>query len=186
MAIKTFSSGEVLTASDTNTYLANAGLVYVAGASFTAQTTVDITGISSTYKMYRLEYTARRVDTAGTAAATAQFRSSTTAQASGYYYGGIYANYLGATGSLVAGNNQASAWFPAADSFGAQSPCAFDICIDQAVSASWHGTLYFAGGAFWGGYAGACTTSLTLDRLRVTYTSGTCTGYWRLYGYREP
>jgi hypothetical protein len=29
MAIKTFTTGEVLTASDTNTYLANAGLVYV-------------------------------------------------------------------------------------------------------------------------------------------------------------
>jgi hypothetical protein len=29
MAIKTFTTGEVLTASDTNTYLANSGLVYV-------------------------------------------------------------------------------------------------------------------------------------------------------------
>ena len=29
MAIKTFTTGEVLTASDTNTYLANAGLVYI-------------------------------------------------------------------------------------------------------------------------------------------------------------
>jgi hypothetical protein len=29
MAIKTFTTGEVLTASDTNTYLANAGLVFV-------------------------------------------------------------------------------------------------------------------------------------------------------------
>jgi hypothetical protein len=29
MAIKTFTTGEVLTAADTNTYLANSGLVYV-------------------------------------------------------------------------------------------------------------------------------------------------------------
>jgi hypothetical protein len=28
MAIKTFTTGEVLTASDTNTYLANSGLVF--------------------------------------------------------------------------------------------------------------------------------------------------------------
>jgi hypothetical protein len=53
MAIKTFTTGEVLTASDTNTYLANSGLVYVAGVTLTAQTGVNIDNcFTSTYRNY--------------------------------------------------------------------------------------------------------------------------------------
>ena len=55
MAIKTFTTGEVLTAADTNTYLANSGLVYVAGATFTGAGTFDVTGFSSSYLFYHLE-----------------------------------------------------------------------------------------------------------------------------------
>ena len=55
MAIKTFTTGEVLTASDTNTYLANAGLVYITSASATSGTTLNIDNIfSSSYRSYRI------------------------------------------------------------------------------------------------------------------------------------
>ena len=57
MAIKTFTSGSVLTAADTNTYLANSGLVYIteATASNTA-TALNITScFSATYDNYRIE-----------------------------------------------------------------------------------------------------------------------------------
>jgi hypothetical protein len=69
MAIKTFTTGEVLTASDTNTYLANGGLVTVVPTSVTngtvttgqatinvtAQTSVTINGIfTSTFNDYFL------------------------------------------------------------------------------------------------------------------------------------
>jgi hypothetical protein len=70
MAIKTFSTGEVLTASDTNTYLANAGLVAVTPSAVTNGTIVSGTAsatansavssivlkdvFSSTYDSYRL------------------------------------------------------------------------------------------------------------------------------------
>ena len=56
MAIKTFSSGEVLTASDTNTYLNNGGLVYISEGS----TSSSVIGLnfnnvfSSTYSNYRI------------------------------------------------------------------------------------------------------------------------------------
>ncbi len=54
MAIKTFAVGEVLTASDTNTYLANSGLVYVAQTTFAAAATVQFTNVfNSTYSHYR-------------------------------------------------------------------------------------------------------------------------------------
>jgi hypothetical protein len=55
MAIKTFTTGEVLTASDTNTYLANSGLVYVATVSPSAGSTIQFTNaFSNTYKNYRV------------------------------------------------------------------------------------------------------------------------------------
>lgn len=56
MAIKTFTTGEVLTASDTNTYLANAGLVFIANATPNGAVTTDITNcFTSTYDFYVLE-----------------------------------------------------------------------------------------------------------------------------------
>jgi len=57
MAIKTFSSGEVLTASDTNTYLNNGGLVYITEAS-TNNTVPSVNFVgcfSATYDNYRIE-----------------------------------------------------------------------------------------------------------------------------------
>lgn len=55
MAIKTFSSGEVLTAADTNTYLNNGGLVYVGASSFTNQASHTFNNIFTlTYDHYRV------------------------------------------------------------------------------------------------------------------------------------
>ena len=59
MAIKTFTTGEVLTASDTNTYLANSGLVYVTQVTVgTAVSTVSVSScFNSTYDSYEIVYT---------------------------------------------------------------------------------------------------------------------------------
>ena len=55
MAIKTFTTGEVLTAADTNTYLANSGLVYITQASATSGSTLSVNNcFSSTYSNYRI------------------------------------------------------------------------------------------------------------------------------------
>lgn len=55
MAVKTFTANEVLTASDTNTYLNNGGLVYVTQLTFTGQTAVNIDAcFNSTMDNYRL------------------------------------------------------------------------------------------------------------------------------------
>ena len=54
MAVKTFTS-TTLSASDTNTYLANAGLVYVASTTFSASTGVEMSNcFSSTYDNYKI------------------------------------------------------------------------------------------------------------------------------------
>jgi hypothetical protein len=56
MAIKTFTSGSVLTASDTNTYLNNGGLVYITQGELTSSTAALIFNdvFSSTYDNYRI------------------------------------------------------------------------------------------------------------------------------------
>ena len=55
MAIKTFTTGEVLTAADTNTYLANSGLVYITQVALTSGTSVTVSNcFSSTYNSYRV------------------------------------------------------------------------------------------------------------------------------------
>jgi hypothetical protein len=56
MPIKTFTAGEVLTAADTNTYLANSGLVYIGETSATLQASIVLNNIfSATYDVYRLQ-----------------------------------------------------------------------------------------------------------------------------------
>ena len=59
MAIKTFTAGEVLTAADTNTYLANSGLVYIKEQAVTASgSSFTVTGaFSATYDNYKIVWT---------------------------------------------------------------------------------------------------------------------------------
>jgi hypothetical protein len=56
MAVKTFTAGEVLTASDTNTYLANSGLVFVKSQTVgSAVATVTVSdAFSATYDNYKI------------------------------------------------------------------------------------------------------------------------------------
>ena len=46
MAIQTFTSGQILTAADTNTYLANSCLTYVSSGSFSGAASFEATGTS--------------------------------------------------------------------------------------------------------------------------------------------
>ncbi len=72
MAIKTFTAGSVLTASDTNTYLANAGLVYVTSATVgTGVSSVTVSNaFNSTYDNYLIKITGMT----GSAAADTTFQ----------------------------------------------------------------------------------------------------------------
>lgn len=66
MAIKQFTTGEVLTASDTNTYLANSGLVFIKEVTVgNAVASVTITDVfSSTFDVY--EIILNNIDFSGT------------------------------------------------------------------------------------------------------------------------
>jgi hypothetical protein len=57
MAVKTFTQAEKLTAADTNTYLANGGLVYITQATFSASAELNLTSVfSATFDAYQLVF----------------------------------------------------------------------------------------------------------------------------------
>ena len=110
MAVKTFSSGEVLTASDTNTYLNNGGLVYItqATAGGGAANLIIDGCFTSTYTNYRI---------------VTKFASATSGWPPVYFYmrtGGTDSNtniyyYMG---NGRASNNTDASYATAAASFG--------------------------------------------------------------------
>lgn len=106
MAVKTFSVGEVLTASDTNTYLANSGLVYVTSQTIgTAVPQVTVNNcFSSTYDDYRIVIRT----SASTANASLRLLMGTTG--TGYYSNGYYTNYASATLNGNNNNNAVGYW----------------------------------------------------------------------------
>ena len=105
MAIKTFTTGEVLTAADTNTYLANSGLVFVkqqtVGSGVTSVTVSD--AFSATYENYKIIWTG------GTLSIVGSLNMTLGATTSNYYNSLVYASY--AAGAVAGvGNNAGSAW----------------------------------------------------------------------------
>ena len=100
MAIKTFTTGEVLTASDTNTYLANSGLVYIKEQTVgNAVTSVTISNaFSSTYDDYRVIYVG------GTASAQNDLGVTLGATVANYYFAFTYNSYNNVTGSASVNN----------------------------------------------------------------------------------
>ncbi len=104
MAVKTFTTGEVLTAADTNTYLANAGLVYIKSHTITNATTNQIDDIfSATYSAYVMVWTGLIMS--GATHVQIQFRNSGGTSSTGYYSGGLEVT----TGATVVGVGQSNA-----------------------------------------------------------------------------
>jgi hypothetical protein len=109
MAIKTFTTGEVLTASDTNTYLANAGLVYVKSQTIgTGVSSVTVSdAFSATYDSYQIVIDG----TLGSAAGAAmQFRCVTSGGAdnAANWRGNAFYVQSGVAGGLTNDNTSSS------------------------------------------------------------------------------
>jgi hypothetical protein len=114
MAIKTFTTGEVLTASDTNTFLANAGLTYVGSTTATSGTTVEVLGcFSATYDAYRVVIS----DVRTVSAANIFFGclAGTTINASNWSYLAPRADYTTAAWVFAKATANASCWIGTAD-----------------------------------------------------------------------
>ena len=183
MAIKTFSSGEVLTASDTNTFLANAGLVYVGATTFTGATTPFINGcFTSTYAHYRI-----MINMTGSASVgvTVRMRSGVSTPETGAVYD-RFGFEAGAVYTNVNLADQTSALVGQTDSGGGVMTGIID-CFNPNVASN--SNLVING---WNANSG--TSDIMNNRIQTTtqYTgieifpaSGTITGSMRVYGYRQ-
>jgi hypothetical protein len=179
MAIKTFTTGEVLTAADTNTYLANSGLVFVkqqtVGSGVSSVAVTD--AFSTTYDNYRITYAA------GVGSNAVSIGMVLGASTASYYIGLQYVTYSTGVVSAAATNNGAS-W----PYVGEASPGKTSINIDllspflakaTVISGSYAGSV--AGQI--AGYHDVATsyTGFTISTAGNTMTGGTIT----IYGYRK-
>jgi hypothetical protein len=178
MAIKTFTTGEVLTASDTNTYLANSGLVFVkqqtVGAGVGSVTVSN--AFSATYDNYVI------LDNGGSMSVDTAYRLTFGASATLYYSVFIYASFLGGAVTNAAGNSLAYVEFAGGSQtrngyIELQSPfLANNTEIRTRVR---YGTVYGTSIALHGDPSSF--SSFTLTPASGTMTGGTIS----VYGYRK-
>ena len=185
MAIKTFTTGEVLTAADTNTYLANSGLVFVksqtVGTAVGSVTVPD--AFSATYDNYRIVYSGG----ASSAFQDTAFWLGSTLPANGYYSSFVYANFSSTSCINAPTVNGQYIRYTGISASGVMSIVIEVNSPFQSVIPTIHADHVYTST---GGYAGrvngflnssASFTSFTLAPSSGTFTGGTVT----VYGYRK-
>jgi hypothetical protein len=182
MAIKTFTTGEVLTAADTNTYLANSGLVYVTSATIgTGVSSVTVSSaFSSTYDNYRIVI-AGGVGSTASASVTLKLGASTTG-----YYGAMVYCLFASPGVLNIQDNNAGQFTYVGNAYTSQYATSFDLLNPFLAkhtminNAAW--TVDNATGNYSGVHQVATSySSFIIAPLAGTLTGGTIT----VYGYRK-
>jgi hypothetical protein len=184
MAVKTFTS-EILTSSDTNTYLANAGLVYVTSATIgSAVSTVTVSSaFNTTYDAYKI------VVSDGISSVDGRLRMTLGATVTGYYWGLIAGRYDNG-GAVSVGGSNAALW----DYIGIGSGAGLSVNIDlinpflskkTTISAAYTDPGSGAGtGAGWS--SGQLNNSTSYTSFILSPASGTLTGGTiTVYGYRK-
>jgi hypothetical protein len=180
MAIKTFTTGEVLTASDTNTYLANAGLVYVKSQTVgSGVASVPVTdAFSATYDNYKIIYTG------GVGSTTTSIRMSLGSANTEYYMMLTFVAWASSAYTFLASNNTAS-WQQAGAMDANQTAVEIDVLNPFASKYTMFSGMYTRsdlGGPIFG--VQKSTTSFTAFTL--TAETGTLTGGTiQVYGFRK-
>lgn len=186
MAIKTFTAGSVLTASDTNTYLANAGLVYVAGKTFTTTSSAQQIDncFTSTYDNYLITF-AGVGSTTGSDFVNGRLVDGTSPISTGIYY---HSYAYSGTSAMTTGFQ------------GSQTQWRVGLIGDTATSFVWNlfnpqaatktvGTSTYMSSAtndFFNGNNGQMVNNSTQYEGIYFYPgSGTWSGTITVYGYRK-
>jgi len=188
MAVKTFTTGEVLTASDTNTFLANAGLVHIKTATVTnaADSGTAFRSIfNSTYDAYRIVCHTLTAHTNAALPRMLFYYATSTEQASGYY-SAVTNSIFNGTSNLTAVNNGAFiALGAAADNVGTSG---FSIDVLQVGSSGRGMVLIQYSDAYNGSWAnggGIVTTTRTYDGIKFFMNTGNISMTANVYGYRK-
>lgn len=184
MAIKTFTSGEVLTASDTNTFLANSGLVYIKSQTVgNAVSSVQVTGaFSADYDNYKIVY--NNGSSSNTTVIGLTFGSNTTAN---YYFSFIYATF-GVNSALAdTGNNTGR--FTYAGQLHSTGASGANIEVMQPFLSKFtyiSNPCYAGNGTYSGTQMGTLADTTSYTSFTLTANTGTMTGGTiTVYGYRK-
>jgi len=184
MAVKTFTTGEVLTAADTNTYLNNGGLVYI--KSQTIGSAVSLVTVSSAFSS---DYDAYKIIVAGGAASGTTYLNFRVGTSGGPDTGSVYqqsflhttftntAAAVGNTGTVVtyAGSADANGLLAGVDVY---SPNLASKTIVSAFAA--------AQGSFSGQTTALVNTNTQYTHFTIYTNAGTMTGGTiTVYGYRK-
>jgi len=186
MAVKTFTT-EVLTSADTNTYLANSGLVFVKQITVGATvTTVDVTScFSSTYDNYMVSFSGITSNSGNGGTINFKLLSGSTPSSTAYY-GNTFYIVPGASGGLAnasflnAANGEAmsiSTSTTNAGVFQLQSPYLAQYTRSQHMSADnnyvrWNSMVH--------------QSATSYDGIQFLSSAGTITGGTiTVYGYRK-
>jgi hypothetical protein len=184
MAIKTFTTGEVLTAADTNTYLANSGLVYVGSGTLSLTTSAtNVTGVfNSTFKHYRvvLDITARSTSNRF----DMRYLVGTTPTSSAYYNGGIGSDFASNTTIYYQrSNNDPQIYFDTQT--GAASYILDIMNPNLARGTTMHGSYASSQTAIALRFGGVQGSSTQFTGFQLFASTGTMTVEYLIYGYRE-
>jgi hypothetical protein len=183
MAIKTFTTGEVLTASDTNTYLANSGLVYITSTSVTSGSSVSINNcFTSTYDNYRVVVS--NLKTTSSVSLSLRLRASSSDNNTNYQYGHAYILFSTASWNVLAAT-AANAWVAPGNTNTAPGANGTIDIFQPAIATQtgMSGSYQSFDAAIWSN--GSHTATSAFDGFSLvsagTFTAGTVT----VYGYRK-
>lgn len=184
MAVKTFTTGEVLTAADTNTYLNNGGLVYITGAAFTSATEILLDSVfTATYRNYLLVFDCQT--SAGGGILQLQVRAAgSTISTTTYQYQAIDADSTTLSGRR--NTAQGSFRFGANDTNGYNSSQVQIFTPQIAIPTRFISSFLRNNGNISEQVWGANTNTTSYDGLRISTTTGNMTGTYGLFGYRIP
>jgi hypothetical protein len=189
MAIKTFSDGNSLPASDINTYLTNSGLVYVTEANPSAVSSVSIDNcFSATYNAYRIVWVPTAYSSTGQVQTGMRLRVSGVDNSNNNYYRARW--YYGAGGaSGTDGGTVAGSYWDWADTNTPLQPMSLDVYSPFQVnrtSAGCKAVSFQLGTTLFGiESVGITTVTTSYDGFSWLVTGGTFTGKLLVYGYRQ-
>lgn len=192
MPIKTFSSGEVLTAADTNTYLTNSGLVYISEAQAVSTSVLNILGcFSLTYENYRIVATEMRSTIAGSTIFYRFLTSSTPDTSANYGWGWTGLSTIGAS-TNSSNNSQTAGYFSSCFSIGetgnSTSLDIFTPRIQRRTITLGHSENLNSGlNGFEFRSGGGIHESLVSQFTGIQFyaSSGNISGKFKIYGYRQ-
>jgi hypothetical protein len=184
MAIKTFTTGEVLTASDTNTYLANSGLVFI--KQQTIGTAVSSVTVSSAFLG---DYDNYRIIISGTVVSGATnsiYMTINGSTGSTYSANGIYMLPSSATVNGLNQNQQNTGFWLGIS--GGTFSATFDVMNPfSAKATNVVGQSAASGGsAYYNTFMGADSNAASSTNFSIVQQSTNLTGgIITVYGYRE-